>query len=161
MSRNDMDCECEIAVKESPGFQPSTFNLQLYPLLYRKISAADYPALQELWHAHGMPSVPFDVLPRFGCVGCDGVRIVAAVYCYIDTTSPVAVLGFAVADPAFPARMRHAALSGCVNEIAGFCREVGQTYLVSAFSGHGLNAICRRAGMIPTDRGVTLNLRRA
>lgn len=118
----------------------------------------DYVRFCGWWAGHGWDAPPLIFLPSLAVVACwEGVPV-AAGWCYLDNSCPVAKLEWLVADPD-PARARevlkglHAVIAFLSERVAE--PDLGYLVLLTTARQPGLIKILEKHEFVKTDEGMT------
>ncbi|MCQ2378956.1 MAG: hypothetical protein MJ016_07115 [Victivallaceae bacterium] len=94
--------------------------------------------------------LPFTGLAAFDDLG----RCRATLAVYLDATSPVAVLGWLVADPLNTDRESFAAARALLEYAPVYARSKQCVHLITMFGNRGINRLCDQLGYRQGDKGV-------
>lgn len=121
----------------------------------REWSHDDYPELERWWNTHGWPGVPLSRLPQCGIVvEIDDVPK-AAVWAYMDHSTPFALVEWLVTNPDNKAAESVEAIKHAGAEIMRLCKLFGRTDLMTTSSHPLLIKLFERMGFKKTDEQMT------
>ena len=98
---------------------------------------------------------PPDWMPETGLVVFDyNDKPVCAGILYLEKSSPVAVFGWVIANPANTPRESSEAVKLLINTMPGYARQHGATHLLTMFGSNSINRQLDKFGFINADRDV-------
>lgn len=116
-----------------------------------------YEVLCGYWKAHDFPPPAAVFLPALGVVAMDGQRIMAAGWCYLDNSVPVAKLEWLVANPDASPFESVKAIMMVTDFLQKRISQPDLNYQVMLTTCHqaGLVRLMEKQGFIKTDEGMT------
>ena len=100
-------------------------------------------------------------MPETGLAACDGtgrVRCVAVLY--LEKSSPVAVFGWVIADPANSHRESSGAVRRLLAAMPSYAESKGAKHLISMFGSRSVNRILNDSGFVSGDSKVEQKYRK-
>lgn len=92
---------------------------------------------------------PPDWMPETGMIAAeDDGKLLAVATLYLEKSSPVAVCGWCIANPANKAKESYKAVKLLLAVIPGYAKRLGAKYLLTTFGNRGINSILDQHGFI-------------
>jgi hypothetical protein len=118
--------------------------------------AKDYDVIAPWWPAHGWPGVPVEILPKCGVmVVGDNDTPLAAAWMYMDNSVGVAMMEWAVTNPANTAKQSYMAVTMLVQAVRELALEFDYGVLLTTAKQDALVKMYERNGFQKTDSGMT------
>lgn len=111
----------------------------------------DYPLFLSWWDGHGFPALPQEILPSLGMlISIDGVPTAAA-WCYLDSTTPLAMIEWVVTNPDAKPRTVPGAISAALEALTVTAKDLGYTTVLATCRQPSLSKVFQRQGFNVTD----------
>ena len=121
-------------------------------MIIREWTPDDYPVLEKWWNAHGWPAVPQQMLPACGIIVEDDGQPKAAIFAYMDHSTPFAMIEWLVTDPESksPTAIKHA-----IKGIMRIVRRHGREHMMTSSNNPLLIKMFEKYGFKQTDKEMT------
>lgn len=119
--------------------------------------SSDYSLVCAWWKGHGWDSPPLAFLPALGVLACKDGHPVAAGWCYLDNSCPVAKMEWLVADPEGRVRDIIAGLNAVIEFLTKRVQEpdLGYSIMLTTARQPGLCMMLEKHDFVVTDGGMT------
>jgi hypothetical protein len=121
-------------------------------MIIREWTPEDYPVLKSWWEAHGWNAVPLAALPQCGIIVEDDGVPKAAIFAYMDHSTPFAMIEWLITDPQSKSPM---AIKHAIKGIMQIVKSFGRTHMMTSSSNALLIRMFERYGFQQTDSNMT------
>jgi len=111
----------------------------------------DYFELAPWWGCRWGDAPDHLILPKTGVICNDGTKDVAAVWAYLDMTSPVAFIAWVVGNPDATAKDLLKGLKVAINGVIELCRSQGRTAITTVCQKSSLASVFEECGFSVRD----------
>lgn len=115
---------------------------------------ADYEMLKDWWQDRWGNAPAVYTLPQSGLIVSVDGRDVAAGWLYLDSTTPVALMGLPVTAPDNTARESAEALKCLLGGLVAMAKSQGRTMVLASFPDGSLSRLVESCGFVVQDTGM-------